>query len=592
VSTTAPQATIVERPVVKLDGTELSGTLETNLMDTRVELVTNGVSQATLRFYDADFELLGSSLVIGTQVEIAFPPAGSQSAVRVFTGEVVSLAADQGPNDLHELVVTAFDLGHRMARNLNPKVWQNVAFSDIVSQIASASGMRANVGTTPQLVFPYLLQTTDDRTFLGELADRLGVLWRVDGDQLVVEGAAPAGLTVRWGRELRRFNTRINAAGPLDAVEVRGWDVQRKETHVARSGTLSKRLSDAGRTSAERGRTYSLKKPYKKIMSGRVTESQKEAEILANAVRERLDSGLTQARGEVFGDPAVKPGMTLTVEGMGAAFSGTYVLTSVEHVYSASGYVTRFQAGWPSGSGLADLVGSGPRPFYGATIGIVTNNDDLDIKAARVKVKFPLLGDSIESTWARVVSVGAGPSRGLQITPAVNDEVIVIFENGDVRRPIVLGGVWNGNDRPPKPTTETTDSGATNLWHLRTKAGHQLTFDDRPGGKENVTILLKDGATKLYLGVDKIELWANNKTIEVKSGQASVLLSQTDVTIDAMNITLKAKQALKLQGLTVEAAAQSQAKLNGATVDVNGTGVVNVQASGPLGLKGMPVKIN
>jgi uncharacterized protein involved in type VI secretion and phage assembly len=592
VTNTATQATIVERPVVKLDGTQITGELETNLMDARVELVTNGVAQATLRFYDADFDLLGNSLIIGTAVEIAFPPPGSQTTVRVFKGEVVALAADQGPNDLHELVVTAFDLGHRMGRSVAPVVWQNVTFSDIVSQIASKSGLRSSVGTTPTLQFPYLLQTSDDRTFLNELAERLGVLWRVDGDQLVVEGAAPAGITVRWGEELRRFSTRLNAAGPLDEVVVRGWSASSKQAHVGTSGTLSTRLSAAGRSDSERGHAYGLKTPFKKILSSRVTDSQREAELLANAVRERLDSALTQARGEVFGNPAVKPGMTLTVNGMGTAFSGNYVLTSVEHVYSPSGYVTRFHAGTPAASGLVDLLGAPSRAFHGATIGIVTNNDDPDMKAGRVKVKFPLLGDAIESTWARVVTIGGGPNRGVQITPAVNDEVIVIFENGDVRRPIVLGGVWNGSDSPPKPTTETTSNGDTKMWHLRTAAGHQMTFDESQAGQENVTILLKDGATKLYLGTDKIELFANNKTIEVKSGQASVLLSQTDVTIEAMNITLKAQQALKLQGLNVEAAAQVQAKLSGATVDVIGNGVANVQSSGLLGLKGMPVKIN
>jgi phage protein D/phage baseplate assembly protein gpV len=590
VSNTAAQ-TIVERPVVKLDGAPIADALESNLMDARVELVTNGVGQATLRFYDADFELLTNALVIGTKVEIAFPPAGSQTAVVVFVGEVVGLAADQGPNDLHELVVTAFDLSHRLGRNVKPTVWQNVTFSDIASQIAGKNGLRVSVGTTPPLQFPYLLQTTDDRTFLNDLAERLGVTWRVDGDQLVVAPTAPAGLTVRWGEELRRFSTRLNAAGPLDKVEVRGWDIARKQTHAGASGTLSTRLSATGRSPTERNRAYALKTPFTRLMSGRVTDSQNEAQLLANAVRERLDSGLTQARGEVFGNPAVKPGMTLTVQGMGAAFSGDYVLTAVEHVYSASGYVTRFQAGPLAASALVDVLAAAPKAFHGATIGVVTNNNDPDLKAARVKVKFPLLGDTIESTWARVVSPGAGPNRGVQITPAVNDEVIVIFENGDVRRPIVLGGVWNGTDQPPKPTTETTGDGKTKKWHIHTASGHQMTFDDTQGA-ENVTILLKDGATKLYLGVDKIELWSNNKTIDVKTGQASVLLNQTDVTIDAMNITLKAKQALKLEGLTVAATAQTQATLKGAMVDVKGDGMVNVQASGLAAVKGMPVKIN
>jgi uncharacterized protein involved in type VI secretion and phage assembly len=27
----------------------------------------------------------------------------------------------------------------------------------------------------------------------------------------------------------------------------------------------------------------------------------------------------------------------------------------------------------------------------------------------------------------------------------------VVFEHGDMRRPIIIGGLWNGTDKPPRP---------------------------------------------------------------------------------------------------------------------------------------------
>jgi uncharacterized protein involved in type VI secretion and phage assembly len=590
VTNTTTQSTIVERPVIKVNGAPLADLLELNLMDARVELVSNGASQATLRFYDADFELLGTAFNLGTQITIAFPPPGSTVAVQVFAGEVTGLGADQGPNDLHELVVTVMDLVHRMGRTVEPAVWQNVKAADIIAKIAQKYSLRVKGTPTRNVQFPHLLQTTDDRTFLNELAERIGATWRLDGQELVIDGPATPKITVSWGAELRRFNTRISGAGPLDQVKVRGWDVGAKKSHIGVANNLSTRLSTAGTSAAQRKVAYGL--AAKRIVSSRVTESQYEAEALADATRERIDSGLTQARGEVFGDPALKPGVTLEVKGMGTAFSGDYVLTSVEHVYSPSGYVTRFHAGPATRSTLVDLVGGAPQTFHGATIGIVTNNNDDEMKAARVKVKFPMLSDEIESAWARVVTIGGGNKRGLQITPAVNDEVLVIFENGDLRRPIVLGGVWNGRDLPPKPTIESTKSGETKIWHLQTAAGHQLTFDESKSGAESVTILLKDTKTKLYLGVDKVEFWGAGQSLHIKTGLAEMLLKNGDITLTGNNITLKATQAVKLQGSTVEAVAQASAKVSGPMVEVKGSAMVNVEAGGMVALKGMPVKIN
>ena len=50
--------------------------------------------------------------------------------------------------------------------------------------------------------------------------------------------------------------------------------------------------------------------------------------------------------------------------------------------------------------------------------------------------------------WARTVQPGAGKDRGAAGLPEVGDEVLVAFAQGDLEHPYVLGGLYNGMDKP------------------------------------------------------------------------------------------------------------------------------------------------
>lgn len=87
-----------------------------------------------------------------------------------------------------------------------------------------------------------------------------------------------------------------------------------------------------------------------------------------------------------------------------------------------------------------------PRPGLGLARAVVVDLQDPSA-AGRIKVKFPLLPRDVEE-WAHVSLPLGGNRTGLWALPEIGDEVIVGFEHGDVRPPIVLGSLWNGQ-RPP-----------------------------------------------------------------------------------------------------------------------------------------------
>src|SRR5262245_31955279 len=112
--------------------------------------------------------------------------------------------------------------------------------------------------------------------------------------------------------------------------------------------------------------------------------------------------------------------------------------------------------------------------IHGVVSGIVTNNQDPD-KRGRVKLKFPWLSDTDESWWARIVSPMAGKERGVYFLPEVNDEVLVAFEHGDPRFPLVIGALWNTEDKPPF----TNDDGKNNVRAIKSRSGHTITLGDK-----------------------------------------------------------------------------------------------------------------
>jgi phage baseplate assembly protein V len=193
--------------------------------------------------------------------------------------------------------------------------------------------------------------------------------------------------------------------------------------------------------------------------------------------------------------------------------------------------------------------------FTGVAMAIVTNNRDPD-GLGRVKVRLPWLGDQVESDWARVVTPAAGAQRGLYWLPEVDDEVLVAFEHGQPDSPYVLGGLWNGKDKPP----EANPDGKNNVRALKTRSGHQIRLTDTQGeekieivdktGKNSIVISAKDNSVAITADAD-VTVKSTNGKLKL-SGNGVEITSQAAVKIEAsQNLELKAGPQLNLKGQMV-----------------------------------------
>ncbi|MFI1018332.1 phage baseplate assembly protein V [Streptomyces sp. NPDC020965] len=164
--------------------------------------------------------------------------------------------------------------------------------------------------------------------------------------------------------------------------------------------------------------------------------------------------------------------------------------------------------------------------YYGVVEALVVESDGDD--EGRVKLKFPWFDQSTVTDWCRVSQLYAGNGYGSLFVPEVGDEVLVAFVHGDMRFPIVLGGLYNGEDKPPTARTEGRDQKI-----IRTRHGHQVLFDDTES-KAAVRITSAAGHV--------VELDDQGKAIRITAaeGGSVTVTAQGEITLKAPKVTVDA----------------------------------------------------
>jgi uncharacterized protein involved in type VI secretion and phage assembly len=221
--------------------------------------------------------------------------------------------------------------------------------------------------------------------------------------------------------------------------------------------------------------------------------------------------------------------------------------------------------------------------IYGLVTGIVKDIKDPD-KLGRVKVDFPWFAekpeavtlsteqgeDKAHSYWARIATFMAGNKRGTWFIPEVGDEVAVAFEHGIVDRPIIVGVLWNEDDKPPESMDR---QGKNDVRAIHSRSGHKVILNDSDD-KPSITIVDKTGDNSIFIDSAK-----NAMQIKVKG----------DLTIDVGgNITITAKGKIDVDA-TQDITAQTQANLkveatgNG---DLESTGAMNIKSKARIALDG------
>lgn len=592
--------------MVQADGRDLPADISRLLVRGRV---TDGVDlpdAAELDFTDDRGEV-ASHFPIGTEVKVRVAQNGPGGNRPLFEGEVTSLEREDVAGSLHTRV-RALDGAARLMHGTRVAAHVDSTVADIVRKVAQGAGLTVGTIQASGGSIPHIAQdNVSDWVFLSRLARLTGSTFTVTGRRLdfgppTEARDAPSSTTtarddpvvIQHGANAQYVRAVVTAAEQVSKVSVRGWDAAAKQSVVANSDATTRSAQLGEITPASLAKKVGSREYVETTGEGRFASQDK----LAASLADRIAGGFAEVEAVVLGNPDIRCGVAVTLTGFGAPFDGRYTVSETVHDFSSeAGYATTATVSNVSDRslfGVADAGGAARENTLGGVVSaLVTDNFDPD-KAGRVKLKFPFASDDYESGWARTAHVGGGAKRGMVFLPEVGDEVLVAFDHGFFDRPVVIAGLFNGDDQPGGGWGEHVSSSGVDRRRITSRTGMHIEFVEE-GSTESVQLTTNDGAQRITVrqnGEKGIEIISEGPISVTAKQDVSVTTDSGNVTIKGAKVSIEATDTLEVKGMQLNLTATAKAQLSGPQVTVKADAAAEVSASGPLTLKGAIVKIN
>ncbi len=575
---------------IAVDGALLDPAVASELQRIEVDDSIALPDVVTLTFRDPEHVVVRKGrFKVGAGLTVKVGVQSARGPVPLADVEVTALEMDYH----HELgtvtVIRAIDRSHRLQRGRRVMAYKQVSRKDVARTVIARAGLSAGTIDLPSGVFPHLTQDgIDDWTFLTGLARECGRVVDVRGRVVSVCPPSPASdapesgdlgsvipVQLVIGEDVLRLAGSVSATGQVTSVQVRGWDPRTKRAVV---GSKAAGASPTASSSQSPRQLAAAVAAGVHVVTDTPYEVQAEVDAVAAAIADGIGATAMRVSGLVRGNPQLQAGTPISIGRVGDAFNGRYTLTTTRHLYDAEGYLVEFTATGGTHRSLYSLASGGGSEatgtrVHGVVVGIVTSVKDPE-NLGRVTLKLPWLSEDYETDWTRVVQLGGGKGRGWHALPEVNDEVLVAFDRGDLRRPYVLGGLHGAIDKPAAARAARVDSGtgAVNERVFVSRLGHLLAFDD---GASTKGITLKSADGNLAVVLDQT---TGAITVTAGTGKKVTVDAGGDVAVTTRGkASVKATQDLDLSGMKVkitgtagvEIAGGPQVKITGGIVQLN-----------------------
>ncbi len=330
------QYALISELAISFEMTEQEGglsTLELRLSNN----ASNARGSADLAFDDQTVLKLGSRITLY---------AGEvQGPGEIFRGVVTGLEGEFSDEQPPELVVLAEDLLQQARMQRRTQTYKDTTIEKLASSVASQLGLRPQVGRFPDMLGTQVQLNESDLAFLRRVLARYDGDLQIIGDELHVlprRDARRGALVLRLFDGLRRARVCADLADQVSVVTVAGFDPAQGQ-RVSASSTASAPPPGQGTAGAQAlGRAVGARRHH---VAHLAVNDAAEARALADALFTDRARRFVCVEGTAHGNPALRVGTQVRLEGLGRRFSNEYTVTRCVHRWDVErGYETDFEA--------------------------------------------------------------------------------------------------------------------------------------------------------------------------------------------------------------------------------------------------------
>lgn len=547
----------------------------------------------------------------GKEIEIK-AGYGAGNEATIFKGVIIEHGLKHAfyENKIAKLVIKCRDKALKMTVGRKNKIYLEQKDSDIISALASDSGLSATTDATKVTHKKLIQYYSTNWDFMLTRADVNGLIVTIDDGKVNVKKptvSEKSAIKLSYGMDVLEMDMFMDATYQLSEVKADHWDPAKQAIET----TNGAKPSVNAQGDMDSAKLSKVTEP-KELLQTAPPITKDALQAWADSVY--LRGHLSRIRGTISFHGTSKPlfGKTVELFGFGKHFTGDAYVSRVRHLIRKKSWETEVGLGLPMKPYMEEhqpSVGSLPAagmlpPIYGLQHGVVKQIHEDPDGEFRVLINIPIIdGGAGDGVWARMAHYYATADSGFVFYPEVGDEVLLGFLNNDPSFPVIVGSMYSSKI---KLSSEHTPDDKNTFKAISVSKGKMKVEFDTSDGKEVITIITPTKNKIVMSDADKMITIEdpNNKNKMVFDSAGILLEAEKDIVLksktagiamEAMkDIAMKATANIKAEATAnVEIKATAQAKMEGtAGIELKSAAMAKLEGSAMCEVKGGLLKLN